>query len=86
MYDCKPNADGDLMVAHGVSVHEGVELQILLVVQDHLQELPVRVPGVPVSQNLRSHDSHEMRFNKITFWMRVEIGIKMCMRSRISTA
>ena len=47
-----PDADGDLVVAHGVSVDEGVELQLLLVVEDHLQELPVRVAWVSVSQNL----------------------------------
>ena len=52
MYGCRPNADSDLVVAHGVAVDEGVELQLLLVVEDHLQELPVRVPRVPVSQNL----------------------------------
>ena len=40
------------MVAHGVAIDEGVELELLLVVEDHLQELPVRVPRVPVSQNL----------------------------------
>ena len=52
MYDWRPNADSDLVVAHGVAVDEGVELQLLLVVEYHLQELPVRVPRVPVSQNL----------------------------------
>ena len=47
-----PDADGDLVVAHGVSVDEGVELQLLLVVEDHLEELPVRIAWVSVSQNL----------------------------------
>ena len=44
------------MVAHGVAVDKGVELQLLLVVEDHLQELPVRVAGVSVSQNLDGQD------------------------------
>ena len=47
-----PDADGDLVVAHGVSVDEGVELQLLLVVEDHLEKLPVRIAWVSVSQNL----------------------------------
>ena len=46
------------MVAHGVAVDKGVELQLLLVVEDHLQELPVRVAGVSVSQNLDGQDGH----------------------------
>ena len=40
------------MVAHGVAVDKGVELQLLLVVEDHLQELPVGVARVPVPQHL----------------------------------
>ena len=40
------------MVAHGVAIDEGVELELLLVVEDHLEELPVRVAWVAVSQNL----------------------------------
>ena len=48
----RPNADSDLVVAHGVAVDEGVELELLLVVEDHLQELPVGVARVPVSQHL----------------------------------
>ena len=54
--DWRPNADSDLMVAHGVAVEEGVELELLLVVEDHLQELPVGVARVPVSQNLVIHN------------------------------
>ena len=56
--DQRPNANSDLMVAHGVAVDKGVELQLLLVVEDHLQELPVRVAGVSVSQNLDGQDGH----------------------------
>ena len=47
-----PDADSDLMVAHGVPVYEWVKLKLLLVVEDHLKELPVRVPRVTVSQHL----------------------------------
>ena len=68
MYDWRPYADSDLMVAHGVAVDEGVELQLFLVVEDHLQELPVGVAGVPVSQNLVAQDSHEMRI----VWMTID--------------
>ena len=55
----RPDADGDLVVAHGVSVDEGVELQLLLVVEDHLEELPVRVARVSVSQNLSWSENYK---------------------------
>ena len=54
-----PDADGDLVVAHGVSVDEGVELQLLLVVEDHLEELPVRIAWVSVSQNLSWSENYK---------------------------
>ena len=57
------------MVAHGVAVDEGVELQLLLVVEDHLQELPVRVAGVSVSQNLDGQDGH--------YWILLYVGIRI---------
>ena len=64
------------MVAHGVSVDEGVELQLLLVVEDHLQELPVRVAGVSVSQNLDGQDGHYYR--RILLHVGIRIRIKDC--------
>ena len=54
-----PDADGDLVVAHGVSVDEGVELQLLLVVEDHLKEFPVRIAWVSVSQNLSWSENYK---------------------------
>ena len=61
------------MVAHGVAVDKGVELQLLLVVEDHLQELPVRVAGVSVSQNLDGQDGHYY----IRILLYVGIGIRI---------
>ena len=47
------------MVAHGVAVDKGVELQLLLVVEDHLEELPVRIAWVSVSQNLSWSENYK---------------------------
>ena len=64
------------MVAHGVAVDKGVELQLLLVVEDHLQELPVWVAGVSVSQNLDGQDGHY--YIRILLYVGIRIRIKDC--------
>ena len=66
------------MVAHGVAVDEGVELQLLLVVEDHLQELPVRVAGVSVSQNLDGQDSDYYIRILLYVGIRIRNGNKDC--------
>ena len=63
------------MVAHGVAVDKGVELQLLLVVEDHLQELPVRVAGVSVSQNLDGQGGHY--FIRILLYVGIGIRIRI---------
>ena len=58
MYAANPNSsDTNLMIHDGVSVLQRVELDLILVLPDHGQKLPVGVPGVDVLQgHLLLHD------------------------------